>query len=305
MKSYHYILFLALALILGACSGTKGLKPEDQLFKETKVKFVDKENVVNYRELNEKISLNKLIPNTPGIFNLKTGFYNLFDESVKSGLKYNLKYKMGAKPVLFNNDMLDITERRLQKVIEENGYFRSIIECDSTSDNRRVTIACDITTGPRYVIDSVFQIQDSLTIKHTLRNLYSIEYTKPGDYYNIENLTSDRDQFVAAANGNGFPYVNQQDVLYFVDTIKGDNKVSVHMRLRESNDPDKYQRFNYGNIYINPNFSLELDDPTDTINMTHYDEFEMVSGYNFLRENAINKAVFINVYGLGQFFSGY
>lgn len=294
MKIFQYIFVIVLIVQLASCSGTKGLQQDDKLLESTFITYKDKENITSKKEINAIVQSNILKQNTPGLFNIKTGLYNLIGDNPKNQFTKGIKYGMGSKPIVYNNDMITISEKRLKKALEQEGYIQTKVDCQSFTEKRKVTITCDVNLGPRYRIDSIFYIQDSLEITKTLRPMYTIDYTKSGDYYKIKNLEEDRAKFVKTANDNGFPLVNNQDVIFFLDTLQEGNKVDIHMRLRPSKDALKYERFRYGGIYINPNYSLQSDNSTDTSNMIKYGEYHISEGYNFLREAALNKAIFIN-----------
>jgi outer membrane protein insertion porin family len=289
-----YILAIYLTITLVACSGTKVLKPEDKLFSGTKVSYLDEENITKKSNVKSTVTLNLLKANTPGFLNIKTGFYNLYEKTGKTGFKHAIKYRMGSEPVIFEPQKISITEKRVKKAMVEDGYLQAKVSCDSLVKGNKIELSCVASLGQRYVIDSVFYLQDTLPICKTLKILHQLVYTKTGDYYELRNLISDRDEVVAVGKNNGFPFINQQDVIYFVDTLVGNNKVDVHMRLRSTEDSLKYERYSYGGIYINPNFSLDTDNPTDTTNMETFERFKMTKGYDFLREDALNKAMFIN-----------
>jgi len=293
LRLIKYICAFYVVASLVACSGTKGLAPEDKLFESTEVIFLDEENITRKSNVKQAVTANLLKPNSPGIFNLKTGFYNIYEKTGKTGFKHGVKYRMGSEPVVFNPQKVSITEKRIRKAMVDDGYLQAKVDCDSTAVERRVKIVCEARLGKRYIIDSIFYLEDTLPISKTLIYLHKLDYTKTGDYFQLKNLVSDRDELVTTAKNNGFPFINHQDVIYFVDTLVGDNKVDVHMRLRLTEDSLKYKRYKYGDIYINPNYSLENDSPTETSSMKSYDNYKMVEGYDFLREDALNKAIFI------------
>ena len=284
--------FIAVSIV--ACSGTKGLKPTDHLFIGTKITYKDEKNITKGSQVKQAITANLLTPNTPGFLNIKTGFYNIYEKTSKTGFKHAIKYRMGSKPVVFEPQKVSITENRIRKAMENDGYLQAKVSCDSVMVKNKVEIGCEATLGSRYVIDSVYYLEDTLPICKTLTFLHSqLEYTKSGDYYQLKNLISDRDELVTVCKNNGFPYVNQQDVIYFVDTLVGNNRADVHMRLRTTEDTLKYERYSYGGIFIDPNFSIEGGSATDTSEMISFDKFDMVKGYDFLREEALNRAIFI------------
>ena len=281
-------------VVASSCSGTRKLQPEDRLFAGTEVTYTDKEHITNRREMRNLIEVNQVTPNDPGFLNIKTGLYNLMGKTKGKGMRHRIKYGWGSKPILYKDGIQGRSERKIQKALQEYGYLRAQISCDTVPKKRKVFVECQATLGERYIIDSVFYIQDSLEITQTLKPMYDITYTRPGKYYELKNLLQDRAELVTTANNNGYPYVNGQDVVFFLDTLAGDRKVDVHMRLRPSDDSLKYQRFRYGGIYINPNYSLERDSPTDSTNMVKFDEYNISEGYDFLREDALNKAIYIN-----------
>jgi len=275
-----------------SCSGTKGLKDTDNLFIGTKVKFQDKENISDRNTLFREMRLSYLKANTPGILNLKTGFYNVYDSTGTKGWKHGIKYKMGSEPVVFEKSMVNKTELRLKNLLIGSGYLKSNVGCIPEENKRKVKINCKITLNPRYKIDSVFYPNDTLPMTDVLRSMYKIDFLKPEDYYQRKNIIKDRDAFVEAANNNGYPFLSKEDVIFIVDTTKGNYLVDVHMQIKPTLDSSKYERYRYGKIFINPNFSLDKDLPTDTTNMVKKENFNITEGYDFLKYKSYNKAIY-------------
>ena len=140
---------------LVACSGTKGLKSTDHLFVGTKVTYTDEHNITRGSQVKKAIAANLLTANTPGLLNIKTGFYNIYDNTGKTGFKHAVKYRMGSQPVVFEPQKVSITENRIRKAMENDGYLQAKVSCDSVLVKNKVEIACEATLGSRYVIDSV------------------------------------------------------------------------------------------------------------------------------------------------------
>lgn len=303
LKHLLYISFVLILLALTSCSGTKGIAPNAKLFTGTKMTFKDPNNITNKGELNSKINTAKITPNSPGLLNIKTGFYNVYDSTGSKGFKHMIKYRIGSKPVIYDNNMMSITELRIRNAITDEGYLNASVKCDTIVKKRRISLGCTAIVGSRYVIDSFFYLNDTLPVVDVLKVLHQPEYIKAGAFYKVSDLTADRTALVSSANNNGFPYINAQDIVYFVDTIPGTSRLDVHMRLRESPDTLKYERYSYGGIYVNPNFTLNADSPTDTTSMITYGDLQIKSGYDFLRKSALNKAIFIkegNIYNAKQ-----
>lgn len=269
------------------------MKESEKLFVGTKVNFLDPQNISEKNTLSRDIGLSLLPSNTPGIFNIKTGFYNWFDSTETQGLKHAIKYKMGSQPVVFQNTMIKKTELRLENLLLGSGYLKSNVTCDTTSNKKKVKISCDIKLNNRHKIDSVFYPKDTLPMTKILRPMYTIDFLKPGEYIQRKNIISDRDAFVETAHNNGFPFVSKDDIVFVVDTTVGNNLVDVHIQIRPPTDSTKYNRYRYGTIYINPNFSLENEMPLDTSNMVRRENYNISEGYDFLSEKSLNKAFYI------------
>lgn len=241
-----------------SCGGIKGLKDSDKIFDGTNIEILDEENLSNRNALMNEIDFNLL--------------------KTKS---------------VFKKSMVQNSKQIINNIIIGNGYLKSTAVCDSTSRGRKVKINCDITLNKRYKIDSIFHPVDTLPIAKVLNTMHSIDFLKPGDYIQGKNIILDRDAFVDAAHNNGYPFLSKDDIVFIVDTTVGNYLVDVHMQIRPSSDSTKYERYRYGSIYINPNFSLESDLLTDTSDMINMDNYYISEGYDFLKENSLNKAMYI------------
>lgn len=258
MKLYNYILILLVCFAISSCKTNK--LPDDVLeFSGTNIDYVDSENFTN-----------------------------------KSRLKNQISGVVLRDKTEFDNSKVKLSENRIKSTLYSKGYFSSNVDCDSIQQKReKVEIDCEITLGPRYTIDSVFAMQDTMNVVRTLKGIYGIEFTKKGDYYDVDNLTADRTAFVTASHNNGFPFVTNQDIVFYVDTISEEHKVDVHMIMKSTKDSLKFERYSNGNIYINPNFSLKTDKAISTEDMVRENEFFLKSGYDFLTLPALEKAVYL------------
>ncbi|MEM9545778.1 MAG: BamA/TamA family outer membrane protein [Bacteroidota bacterium] len=293
MKLLRLIVSLFIFNALVSCSATKGLEDSEKLFCGTSVSFEDEENMSDRNSLMREIRLSYLKKNNSGIFNIKTGFYNWFDSTATSGWRHGIKYKIGAEPIVFKKSMVRKTQLRLENLLVGSGYLKSKVTCTDIEKNRRIKIDCEIKLNDRFRIDSVFYPSDTLPMTKELQSMYKIDFLKSGDFFQRKNIIKDRDAFVDAANNNGFPFVTSEDILFIIDTTKSDNKVDVHMQIKSATDSMKYKRYRYGNFYINPNFSLSEDLPTDTSEMIRKENYSIKEGYDFLKEKSYNKAMYI------------
>ena len=261
MRLTKLILSLILFSLLASCGSSKKLKENELLFDGTILEFMDEENIVDKEILNEEIKL------------------NLIDKEREYVFKHNMSRK---------------TKLRLENFLIGSGYLKSSANCYPTGFQKKVKLKCELTLNRRYVIDSVFYPADTLLMTKTLRPMYSIDFLKQGDYFHRKNILKERASYVEVANNNGFPFFNKDDLLYVVDTTRGDYKVNIHIQIKPTTDSTKYKRYRYGKFYINPNFSLSEGKATDTTKMERKELFKISSGYDFISEKALKKSLYVS-----------
>jgi len=300
MKIVHYILALSILSIMASCSATKGLEPNEKLYTGTSIKYKDYENFNSRNAINEAITLSLPKENTPGFLNIKAGFYNLYDSTGNSGFKHTIKTRLGSRPVIFNQQILESTNARLKKIYQDYGYFEAQVMCDSTAKNRRVHIDCEVTLEQRYTVDSITYLQEDTELAKNIGTIYKPKLINKDEFYLQSNLVAERAALVQTCNNNGYAFVELNDVYFYVDTTAGPYKADIHMRMTAPKDSMKYKRYRVGDIYINPNFDLENQDSISKSEMIDQGEFEILSGYDLLRKETWNDAIYTEE---GRFYS--
>lgn len=243
--------------LLYSCSATKGLEDEDVLFSTLKVDIKDKKNITNKRQINSAIEYVSPQVNRPGILNFRTGFYNLYEETPPSGFKHTLKNKIGSKPKLFDYNLIETTQARLQKVMIDYGYFRAHVKCDSTIKKRNVTMTCDIEAGKRFKVDKVFWPYDSLKVTQAVDSFYNLTYVKPNQYYEKNHIESERNKLTQEAKNRGYIGFEKSNVLFYLDTLREEGNADIYVEFQPPSDSTSFERYVVGDIYIKSQTSFE------------------------------------------------
>jgi len=152
-------------IVLGACSNTRYLPKGEKLYVGAKVRIegthLNKKEKKNLRrELND---LTRPEPNSSFLgLRPKLLAYNISGTPKKpKGLRNWLKNKIGEAPVLASVVDLQLNRNILQNYLENKGYYKSLVNGDTTSRGRKVKASYQAFPGVQYHIRSVNFIADS------------------------------------------------------------------------------------------------------------------------------------------------
>ncbi|MCB0648742.1 MAG: BamA/TamA family outer membrane protein [Saprospiraceae bacterium] len=250
------LIFQMLVLLFSGCSLTKGLKDEDMVYMGAKVKVIDKKNAASVQQFYE---INDALPNKytkPGIANINVGLYNLFKETKETGIKHWVKYKLGNKPVVFENQMIGNTKAQLTYYLNGKGFFDHEVACDTSSSGRKINMTCTVELNERYRIDSVIFPVDSTYISLNLDDKLQRAILTEGSYYNRDRLDYERSRLTRLAGDIGYAEFSVDNVFYYVDTAKGNHKADIYLRILPPSSGGNHIRYTLDTIHIFPNYSL-------------------------------------------------
>jgi outer membrane translocation and assembly module TamA len=256
------VLFLWI-LCTSSCSVSKGLEKGEYLYKETQITIKDESKIMGDPHLKKNLKLLPKIGTSFGFLNAKLGLYNIFKESKDTGFKHWVKYKLGEKPAIYNENQIGITEAKLKYFLDGKGYFNSKVKCTSEKKDTIANVYCDIDLGTRYTIDSVAYPTDTLFEQLTFSNLLKyINWNNKG-YYDRDKLYYYRNYIAQAANDQGYVNMGIEHVYYYVDTTIGNHKANLYLEILQPSDSTYHKRYLLDEINIYPNYSLEDVEKTD------------------------------------------
>lgn len=282
--------------MLYSCSATKGLQEEDKLYNDIKIDIKDKNNLKDRRLWTNTVSSEVPEPNTPGLFNLRTGLYNIYDSTGTAGFKHTIKYKLGSAPKVFTPNTLLNVENRLKKMVNDFGYFDAEIRCDSTLHRKRkVNIECDITLNKRYTIDSIVFPYDTLGISDMLDEYYTWDHLKSGDYYHQSNIVAERLGLTQEAKNRGYKFFDREKVVFYLDTLHQNHTTDIYIEILPPSDTiAQYTRYIVGDIYVKTGYDVDMDALKSE--ETFYDDemkLNIVGKDNLIRPKAYNKFILL------------
>lgn len=292
-----YIILAIATYVLTGCSATKGLQPEAMLFEGTDINITDKDNINNKRELDAAFYLSVPKENTPGLLNIRTGLYNIYDSGEGSGFKNMVKNKLGSRPVVFENQMIVNTQARLLKTMIDHGYFDASVVCDTSAQKRSVEMTCEIDAGPRFKIGQVIFPYDSLVVTTTVDTFYDLQYLESGDYYKQINVVNERAAIAEQARNIGYTFFQDRDVIIYIDTLENQNLeepiADLYIEFQET-EISNHNRFRTGKIYVRMDHKIEEAPVEVDTTFVEKDNIYMLGESRLLRPSALDQLILLN-----------
>lgn len=246
--------------MLMSCNTTKYVPEGDLLYTGGSVKVED--SLVSKKDRkalrNEMETMLRPKPNKK-ILGLrpKLFFYNLVNEPKKDkGFKYWIKYKLGEAPVLFSQVDLQYNADVLRNYSENNGYFKTVVESDSTRRKDKASAEYVVQPKHQYTIKSVTFPTDSSEIAKNIRRVTRWSMLRPKRPYNLERIKLERQRIDARLKEKGYYYFSEDALLIEVDSTVGKYEVDLTVKLKEDISDRAKEQFRINKIVVYPNFSI-------------------------------------------------
>lgn len=246
-----------------SCSLTKRVADKDLVYMGTELEILDNKNALSIDQFDFEINRIPQKGTRTGLGNVYTGLYNIYESTQDKGFKHWIKYKLGEEPVIFEVSMLKSTEAKLTYYLNGKGYFNHIVDCDSTKDERKVNMLCEVKLNERYKIDSIVFPIDSTYAALNLDERLKRAIIKEGRYFDRGRLDYERSRLATMAGDMGFAEFGADNIYYYVDTISADHTVDIYTQVITPTDTTAHTRYTLDEINIYTNYTLDSRDISD------------------------------------------
>ena len=254
---YGFILGCMLLLCTQSCKVSKHLEKNSYIYKGTELNIADKHQAQSISNFNRLINYIPEAGSKTGIGHINFGLYNLFEETGDTGFKHWVKNKLGKKPIIYNEDLLSKTEKRLSYYLNGKGFFSHELDCSTSLDTHFATINCDVNLGERYVINTLsfpeHETYESLRLNDERKRVVLEE----GSYYDRDRLDYERLRIAALAGDKGYADFGSDMVHYYVDTALVKSAVDIYMKIISPIDSTTHTRYIVDTIKVFPNYSID------------------------------------------------
>lgn len=291
------LLYIGLFLfLLSSCNSTKYVPEGDLLYTGGSVEVIDSLVPRKQRKAiqSEMEDLLRPLPNKSFLgLKPKLFFYNLVSEPKKDkGFKYWLKYKVGEPPVLFSKVDLDYNADVLRNYSENNGYFKTKVESDSTRKGRKASAEYIARPGKQYKIKSVTFPADSTVLAKAIQNTQRRTLLKPDRPYNLEIIKLERERIDTRLKERGFYYFSPDNLLIQVDSTVGKYEVDLILKIKEETSELAQQKYRIRDIIVYPNYSINDTIKGEQNKVKSYKDFTIIDNENTFDSRVFDRALY-------------
>ncbi|MGN6435645.1 MAG: BamA/TamA family outer membrane protein [Agriterribacter sp.] len=260
---YHVLLSVTIVLVFASCSTTRSVPAGDALYTGVSVDIEDKAATSKERKrlTSELESLTRPLPNKKILgIPFKLMIYNFAGNPKKEKSLFGwLKYKVGEPPVLLSKVSLDYNTKVLQSNLENQGYFKSTAEADTTVKNKKATATYTVTTGIRYTINSITLPADSGRLQQYIAEASENTLLKKDNPFDLAVIKTERERIDAYVKEKGFYFFNSDYLIIEADSTIGNNKVDLHVKIKPGT-PDRAKKvYTINDVYIFPGYRLNAN----------------------------------------------
>lgn len=258
------LLGLALAIMAIGCNVTRKIPEGERLL--TGYKFDVKDSTAGKKDKKKITSLVEDLPRPKPNASIlgvryKLWFYQNTKEPKKpgKGIRNFFKYKLGEPPVYVSQVNIPRNSLLLQNKLENTGYYKAFVNADTVTKGKMASVDFRINAGQQYTINEVFFPIDQTDLALTIRGTKEKTILRPGDPYVLDNILRERERIDKALKDSGYYYFNPNYLLARIDSTVAGNKVNIFMTIKPETPYLARRKFYINDIYIYPNYSLEMD----------------------------------------------
>jgi len=287
-----YFLFIAIGLMLmSACSLSKNLATEVKVYMGAEIVIHDEEKAKSIGGF--KSILNSIPQNGTdnGIANLKIGLYNIFKNTPDKGFKHWVKYRLGSQPIIYRDDILDITKAKLEYYLKGKGFFSNKLRCDAITTSDITKLQCDVTIGERYRIDSLIFPTDTVYLTLDLDEKAKRKILKENAYYDRDRLDFERLRITTLAGNKGYADFRSSNVHFYLDTAKVGEVLDIYTSIVSPSDSTQHLRYILDSILVYPNYDKRQTDQNPAIKTSLDSNITIVETQPYLNHSLFDRLI--------------
>lgn len=258
------LLYSLLFAVLSSCTGLRRLQPEEVLYVGHELEFVNESLVENTSKLAD--DLEQFVvpePNTKLLWmrpNLSLYLSTKDPKKEGKGVRHLLKHVIGKPPVFID----DIAPWRIASQLEGRlfnlGYFQSTVDYRIETDSQLAKVYYQLNLRPRYYVSELSYPTGNKPIAALLvkekKNSLLISKGPNRQAFTLDLLSEERLRLVNALHNKGYYYLQEDHLLFKVDSTIGNNQLLVVLELKK-NVPEKATRaYHISKVVVNPSFSF-------------------------------------------------
>jgi outer membrane protein assembly factor BamA len=310
---FNLIIFIAVSLFTGACSNTRFLNDDQQLYTglvKTRIEGRDKIKSVKYA--NEVVEAITSVKPNNSIFGTRRVWppfglwtHNYF-KSEKRGKDGGWIYRNFAKdPVLISTVNPELRCDQLEKALFGYGFFHATAtyELQVKKSNRRKA-----KIGYVIQLDSAFRLNRILTnppadsVDLFINKHIENSDLNPGDVFNVDLMKSEKSVIASQLVEQGYYFVGPNNIEFIADTTRAPYKVDLKVGKDAGTPGYVFNKYRVGDIKVRfIRKSIDKDKQTSSQDSIFYQGIYIIGSSGILVPEAVRHCI---QFDTGDLYSG-
>ncbi|VBB47256.1 Surface antigen (D15) [uncultured Paludibacter sp.] len=286
-KKIKYFLFLLAGLFMLSCNTTKYVPNGEYLLNKVKIqsdtKAVSKEDIQNYL---------RQTPNTKmlGLWRTQLGIYNLSGKDSTKSINRWLK-KIGDEPVIYNQELTDVSEREIQKHFVNKGFMNAEVKSEvSYPKEKMINVKYVITSNKPYRLRGY-------TVNIAQKEIFNIasdtaeSLIKTGKLFDSDVLDAERERITKKFRNLGYFNFLKEHLHYYADSTLNTHQIDLVLELNNDIENIKdtlsspiFKKYTINKIHFYSEADKLLDQPNEKIKLDSVSK----GNYEFIYEKKQN-----------------
>lgn len=253
--------YLLLLSLLFACSTTKNIPDDDQLFVGLRpISYVDGEGGSHYEQTQEEIEAALATAPNGALFGssyYRTPFpYGLWIWNWADGshgkFKKWMKKAFGKAPVLMSQVNPALRASVAKSVLRNHGFLHGSVSYEEVpmKNPRKAKIAYTVKFDSLMVVDSLAYTHFPAPMQHLIDSTLAEAQVKAGSPFAVSNLDAERTRIAQLMRNNGYYYYQPSYASYLADTFDVANYVQLRLQMADSLPPQALQKWYVGKVNV-------------------------------------------------------
>ena len=262
------IIYIMIGMLFVACSTTKHVPEDDQLFvglKKIQYVYDQTDDIGDYADhelaMEEEVEAALAVVPNGALFGssyYRTPFapslwiWNAFSGKDGAFSKW-MTSSFGKAPVLLSSVNPPLRASVAQSILHKHGYFHGNVTYDVVTKRnpKKAKIAYRVDMGPLFTIDTLQYLGFPAVADSMIRETSDEALLHTGDPFSVTTLDAERKRLSTLFRNNGYYYYQPSYASYLADTIAKPGKVQLRLQMADDVPDEAKHKWYIGHININ------------------------------------------------------